>query len=43
MEVSEVMELLTKHAVRPGRVFTPEPLVNVLLLNLELDRVRPLR
>lgn len=43
VEVSEVMELLTKHAVRPGRVFTPEPLVNVLLLNLDLDRVRPQR
>ncbi|MCK9293970.1 MAG: potassium-transporting ATPase subunit KdpC [Desulfobulbaceae bacterium] len=43
LEVGAVMELLAKHAVRPGRVFTPEPLVNVLLLNLDLDRVRPRR
>ncbi|MFZ5772557.1 MAG: K(+)-transporting ATPase subunit C [Thermodesulfobacteriota bacterium] len=38
LAVARVTALINQHAVRPGSLFTPEPLVNVLLLNLELDR-----
>jgi K+-transporting ATPase ATPase C chain len=39
LTVDAVTELLTKHATRPGGVLTPQPLVNVLLVNMELDRL----
>jgi len=32
-------ELLQKYVFQPGGIFTAEPLVNVLLVNLELDRL----
>jgi K+-transporting ATPase ATPase C chain len=34
-----VMELVAWDSKRPGGVLTPEPLVNVLLVNMELDRL----
>lgn len=34
-----VAELLGKHARRPGGALTPEPVVNVLLVNMALDRL----
>jgi len=34
-----IMELLDEYARRPGGVFTPRPLVNVLLVNMALDRL----
>jgi K+-transporting ATPase ATPase C chain len=34
-----VMELVARDSKRPGGVLTPEPLVNVLLVNMELDRL----
>ena len=37
--VDTVTGLLTKSATRPGGVLTPQPLVNVLLVNMELDRL----
>jgi K+-transporting ATPase ATPase C chain len=39
LSVETVKELLARHAQRPGGALTPEPLVNVLLVNLELDRL----
>ena len=33
----EVMGLIENHALKSGGMLTPEPLVNVLLLNIELD------
>ena len=38
-----VLKLLNQLAFRPGRALTPQPLVNVLLVNRALDRVVPLR
>lgn len=37
LPVETVMGLLDKHAHRPGGVLTPQPLVNVLLVNMALD------
>jgi len=34
-----LMELLDRYARRPGGVLTPQPLVNVLLVNMALDRL----
>jgi K+-transporting ATPase ATPase C chain len=34
----EVLNIIEKQAVKTRGAFTPEPLVNVLLLNMELDR-----
>jgi len=34
----EVMGIIENHALKTGRMLTPEPLVNVLLLNIELDK-----
>jgi potassium-transporting ATPase KdpC subunit len=39
LKVETLMSLLIKHAKKPGRVFTPDPLVNVLRINMELDRI----
>ena len=39
LSVNAVMGILTRYAKRPGGAFTPEPLVNVLLVNLALDRL----
>lgn len=35
--VEEVFDILDGHAVKTGGIFTPEPLVNVLLVNMALD------
>jgi len=35
--VEEVLDLLDRHAVKTGEIFTPEPLVNVLEINMALD------
>lgn len=35
----EVMGLIENHALKSGGLLTPEPLVNVLLLNIELDGI----
>ena len=43
ISVGTVLNLLNQLAFRPGRVLTPQPLVNVLLVNRALDRVAPLR
>jgi len=40
LPVTKVLDLLGQHAERPGELFGTEPLVNVLLVNLALDRVR---
>ena len=34
----EIQRLIENHALRTGGMLTPEPLVNVLLLNMELDK-----
>lgn len=34
----EVKGFIESHASRPGGMLTPEPLVNVLILNIELDK-----
>ncbi len=34
----EVMGIIENHALKTGGMLTPEPLVNVLLLNIELDK-----
>lgn len=34
-----IMELLDRYARRPGGVLTPQPIVNVLLVNMALDRL----
>jgi K+-transporting ATPase ATPase C chain len=39
LSVETVNELLRKYAHRPGGTLTPQPLVNVLLVNMELDRL----
>jgi potassium-transporting ATPase KdpC subunit len=39
LSVETVTELLVKNASRPGGALTPEPLVNVLFVNMELDRL----
>jgi K+-transporting ATPase ATPase C chain len=39
LSVEKVMELLKKCAHRPGGALTPRPLVNVLLVNMALDRL----
>lgn len=39
LSVETVMELLDKYARRPGGALTPQPLVNVLLVNMALDRL----
>jgi potassium-transporting ATPase KdpC subunit len=39
LSVETVTELLMKYAKRPGGTLTPQPLVNVLLVNMELDRL----
>jgi potassium-transporting ATPase KdpC subunit len=39
LSVGAVTELLVRHANRPGGALTPEPLVNVLIVNMELDRL----
>lgn len=39
LTVDTVTELLTKYATRPGGLRTPQPLVNVLLVNMELERL----
>ena len=36
----KITELLEQHAGRTGGALTPEPLVNVLLLNMALDKMR---
>jgi potassium-transporting ATPase KdpC subunit len=38
LSLAAVKKLLERHAKRPGGLLTPEPLVNVLLLNVALDR-----
>ncbi len=35
--VEEVLDLLDRHAMKTGRIFAPEPVVNVLLVNMALD------
>lgn len=39
LTVDTVTELLTKYATRPGGLLTPQPLVNVLLVNMALERL----
>lgn len=39
LSVETIMGLLDKYAHRPGGALTPQPLVNVLLVNMELDRL----
>jgi potassium-transporting ATPase KdpC subunit len=39
LPVGTVIDILEKYAQRPGGVFTPEPLVNVLMVNVALDRL----
>ncbi len=41
LSAQAVIALLEKHARRPGGRWTPEPLVNVLRLNIALDRLTP--
>lgn len=38
LSIETIMALLDKHARRPGGALTPQPLVNVLLVNMALDR-----
>ncbi len=38
LPAEEVKKLIEKHAVKTGGFFTPEPLVNVLVLNIALDK-----
>lgn len=40
LPLSDVLVLIEKYAKRAGGPLTPEPLVNVLLLNLALDRMK---
>jgi K+-transporting ATPase ATPase C chain len=35
--VEEVLGLLDRHAMKTGQIFAPEPVVNVLLVNMALD------
>ncbi len=39
LSFTTIIELLEKFAKRPGGALTPEPVVNVLLVNMELDRM----
>jgi potassium-transporting ATPase KdpC subunit len=39
LELDTVMSLVMKQVKRPGGLFAPEPLVNVLMVNMELDRI----
>jgi potassium-transporting ATPase KdpC subunit len=39
LPVNTVMGILARYAKRPGDGFTPEPLVNVLIVNMALDRL----
>ena len=39
LPVAAVIKILNKHAKRPGGVLTPEPLVNVLFVNMTLDKL----
>jgi len=39
LSIETIMELLDKYARRPGGALTPQSLVNVLLVNMELDRL----
>jgi potassium-transporting ATPase KdpC subunit len=39
LSITAVMELLEKYAYRPGSLFTPELLVNVVLINTALDKM----
>ena len=39
LSITTVMGLLEKSAKRPGGMLTPEPVVNVLLVNMALDRL----
>jgi K+-transporting ATPase ATPase C chain len=39
LSIEIIMELLDKYARRPGGALTPQSLVNVLLVNMELDRL----
>jgi potassium-transporting ATPase KdpC subunit len=39
LSVEIVMEVLVKYAKRPAGALTPEPLVNVLLVNMALDKM----
>jgi potassium-transporting ATPase KdpC subunit len=39
LPIATVVRILRKSATRPGGAFTPEPLVNVLLVNAALDKV----
>ena len=39
LPVAAVIKILNKYAKRPGGVFTPEPLVNVLFVNMTLDKL----
>ncbi len=39
LPVAALIKILNKYAKRPGGVFTPEPLVNVLFVNMTLDKL----
>jgi len=39
LEPDTVMSLVMKQVKRPGGLFAPEPLVNVLMANMELDQI----
>jgi K+-transporting ATPase ATPase C chain len=39
LSLDTVLAILEENAKRPGGALTPEPLVNVLLANMELDRM----
>ncbi len=39
LTIETLLELLDTYARRPGGVLTPQPLVNVLLVNMALDRL----
>lgn len=39
LSVNTVTELLTRYAARPGGVLTQQPLVNILLVNMALDKL----
>lgn len=43
LPIETVTELLRKYADRPGGAFTPQPLINVLLVNMALDRLGKMR
>lgn len=39
LSIETIVELLDKYAHRPGGALTPRPLVNVLIVNMALDRL----